>query len=285
MTSGRVVIGRERWLVRVILVLSQPRHGKNLCHCECLVWHGDHCERQTNFVVWTWPPKFNVNNTLEIYWNDSLCLILSAVHRGRNPETFFRTAFRWRETVHVALSLILTGDSSASVCKHISHTALLSQMPVFHIYTKLNLTVDLHSKNQCVYFRFSACTMYRLQSWVKWVSCQEWNVCNSYIPDIVTCELPQLFFFLLSVSVQCIFSEILSIDEYFGFALCVWLCAWGFGYYVVFQCVWCGTHFECACFCEVWLQCFNRNKKKHETNPEWLIWKARRETRLTPLTQ
>lgn len=25
----------------------------------------------SNFVVWTWPPKFNVNNTLEIYWNEN----------------------------------------------------------------------------------------------------------------------------------------------------------------------------------------------------------------------
>lgn len=55
MNSRKVVKDSIRWFVRVILVLpvSRPRHGKNLWHYDCLIWHGDHRERQKYCVVWS----------------------------------------------------------------------------------------------------------------------------------------------------------------------------------------------------------------------------------------
>lgn len=44
----------EWWLVAVklVLVVSQPRHGKNLWHCGWLIWYSDLCERQQHCEGW-----------------------------------------------------------------------------------------------------------------------------------------------------------------------------------------------------------------------------------------
>lgn len=44
----------ESWLVKFILMVlpvSRPRHGKSLCHCDCLNWHRDHLELKN--IMWS----------------------------------------------------------------------------------------------------------------------------------------------------------------------------------------------------------------------------------------
>lgn len=50
--------GRERWLVwvkLVVLPVSRTRYSKDLWPYNCLIWGGDHCERQKHHEVWSWP--------------------------------------------------------------------------------------------------------------------------------------------------------------------------------------------------------------------------------------